>query len=846
MSSQDDEKTLPSITGYKNHSGSGDDATRIKPLISDPCATQLHDKTVVRTISPSDSLGVLAQEKPILKNRFILEDVLGSGGMGVVYKAKDMRRVENHDNEPYVAIKLLNEEFKRHPEAVTALQRESKKTQTIAHPNIVSVYDFDRDDQDVFMTMEYMDGKPLDKLIKQYSDGGLPPDDTRKILKSICAALTYAHGEKIIHSDLKPSNIFVSKQRNAKVFDFGIARAVAEAEQEEQHEHPVSVQKKPYRQEDLDASASPKTIFDAGTLGALTPAYASLEMLNLESPDIRDDVYALGCVAYEMFSGKHPFNKLPADQAYQKKLKPKVIKSIPKKEWLAIESALRFKREERTTSIQEFITAFRKEKKRPIKTMLASLIAVACLSILITYELLNKPEPKGPSKQDIRNELSIEIALDLHQKNLNRLMSRPLFTEPWQNQTWEEYKAIKDLIPQGSEWFLETTERLLSLHLNEIEMLSRKMQYQPAISLLHNTYRYSKSHQDLDAIRKDLENLLAQKKAKESALKTLKKPKKTTIQHKPSTSSEQKKSAAESFALAEKNVDQHLDCKRPINMRDFRAAIEKLVSLNKTRYSTIEENIVQKLAVCIEEQAKQAPERATESKRIAMRLFNANPVIAAIKIVRRDSCDTSIAGLGARGQNTSCSDTVGTGKTGPRLVVIPGATQIAEFAISKHEISHGDYNLFCQESGFCKPNSAMSAELPLTRIAFSEAKTYMKWLTRSSGYKYRLPSQKEWLHAAKAKNTYLDPNRNCTLSSRGIQKGDRLVTAETGKGNAWGVVNSIGNAREWAYGKGRKLIALGGSYKDPIESCTFSTVTNHSGEPDKITGLRVVREIPKI
>ena len=831
MSSQDDEKTLPSITGYKNHPRGGDDSTRIKPVISNPHATQLHDKTVAHTSSPPESLGAQAQEKTILKSRFILEEVLGSGGMGVVYKAKDMRRVENHDNEPYVAIKLLNEEFKRHPEAVTALQRESKKTQTIAHPNIVSVYDFDRDDQDVFMTMEYMDGKPLDKLIKQYSDGGLPPDDTRRILKSICAALIYAHGKKIIHSDLKPSNIFVSKQRNAKVFDFGIARAVAEAEQEEQHEPPASVQNTSLRQEDLDTPASPKTIFDAGTLGALTPAYASLEMLKLESPDIRDDVYALGCVAYEMFSGKHPFNKLPADQAYEKKLKPKVIKSIPKKEWLAIESALRFKREERTASIQEFIAAFKKKKKRPIKAMLASLIAVACLSILITYALLNKPESEGPSKQDIRNELSVEIALNLHQKNLNRLISRPLFTEPWQNQVWEEYKAIKDLIPQGSQWLSETTKHLLSLHLNEIEMLSKKMQYQAAISLLHNTYRYSKNHQALDAIRKDLENQLAQK---------------VIIQHKPSTSSKQKKPATESFSLAEKNVDLQLECKSSINMRDFRAAIKKLVSLNKTRYNSIEENIIKKLARCIEEQAKQAPERATESKRIAMRLFNANPVIAAIKIARRDSCDTSIAGLGARGQNTSCSDIVGTGKPGPRLVVIPNTTQIAEFAISKHEISHGDYNLFCEESSFCKPNNAISAELPLTNIAFPDAKTYMKWLTRSSGYKYRLPSQKEWLHAAKANNSRLDPNRNCTLSSRGIQKGDQLVAAKTGKGNAWGVVNSIGNAREWAYGKGRRLIALGGSYKDPIESCTFSTIANHSGEPDKITGLRLVREIPKI
>jgi serine/threonine protein kinase len=846
MSSQDDEKTLPSITGYTKRSESRDDATRIKPLASNPDATQFHDKTVVRAASPSDSLETTAQEKPILKNRFILEEVLGSGGMGVVYKAKDMRRVENHDNEPYVAIKLLNEEFKRHPEAVTALQRESKKTQTIAHPNIVSVYDFDRDGQDVFMTMEYMDGKPLDKLIKQYSDGGLPPDDTRKILKSICAALIYAHGEKIIHSDLKPSNIFVNKRRNAKVFDFGIARAVAEAEHEEHQEHPGSKQTPPNIRKKPDSSASPNTIFDAGTLGALTPAYASLEMLRLEHPDVRDDVYALGCVAYEMFTGKHPFNKLPADQAYEKNLKPKTIKSIPKKEWLAIEAALQFKREERIASIQEFISAFNKQRKRPIKTVIASVITVASLSIWITYELLNKPAPEGPSKQDIRNELALEITLDLHKKNLGRLMARPLFTGAWQNQVWQEYKAIKELSPEDLQWVKITTDKILSLHLNEIEALSLKTQYQSAITLLNNSYRYTNNTQDLDAIKKDLETLLAKKQAKKIIPKITKKPVKPAIDQNTTVSPVRTKTTKESFALAEKNVHQHLECKTHINMRDFSAAIKKLASLNSTHYASIEESIIKKLSVCIKKQAEQEPERAIESKRIALRLFDSDPLIAAIKIAPRDHCDSSIAGLGARGKNTSCSDIVGNGKTGPRLVVIPAKAQIEEFAISKHEISHGDYNLFCHESGLCKPNESVAPELPLTGIDFSDAKIYIRWLTRSSGHKYRLPSRQEWLHSAKASNASLNPNRNCTLSSRGIQKGGKLVSTETGKGNSWGLVNSIGNAREWAYDKGRKLVAVGGSYKDPIESCTFSTVVNHSGKADKVTGFRVVRDIRKI
>ena len=157
------------------------------------------------------------------------------------------------------------------------------------------------------MTMEFLDGKPLDKLITQYKATGLLPEDAHKILRDIAAALIHAHRHKIIHSDFKPGNIFVLKNSTAKVLDFGIARAAAIA--------------------DISASANEEdhTLFDAGSLGALTPAYASLEMLKGETPDARDDIYALGCIAYEMFTGQHPFNRKPATEALSLQLKPKKL-----------------------------------------------------------------------------------------------------------------------------------------------------------------------------------------------------------------------------------------------------------------------------------------------------------------------------------------------------------------------------------------------------------------------------------------------------------------------------------------------------------------------------------------
>lgn len=309
------------------------------------------------------SMGENESDPALLKGRFVLEELLGVGGMGVVYKAKDLLKVEAQDRDPYVAIKVLTDEFKAHPEAFMALQRESRKTQRIAHPNIVTVFDFDRDGDTVFMTMEYLDGLPLDKLIGQYRSVGLPASEAFKILEGISAALSYAHAQNIIHSDFKPGNIFVSDKGTAKVIDFGIARAVAKVERREE-------------------SADDKTLFDAGNLGALTPAYASSEMLEGEAPDVRDDIYALGCIAYELHTGAHPFNRIHANEAKRQKLKAKRILRLSKAQWHAIEKALAFDRGNRTSSVDLFWEEFSRESKSysrwiPFAAMFTAAIAGA-------------------------------------------------------------------------------------------------------------------------------------------------------------------------------------------------------------------------------------------------------------------------------------------------------------------------------------------------------------------------------------------------------------------------------------------------------------------------------------
>ena len=267
-----------------------------------------------------------------LNGRFVLEECIGFGGMGTVYKALDLRKLEAADRHPYIAIKVLNVQFQGHPKSLIALQREARKAQTLAHANIVSVYDFDRDGSMVYVTMEYLPGKSLGQLLRAPDFRALSFEEAMKIVRGMGKALAYAHERGFVHCDFKPANVILTDSGGVKVIDFGIARVFQKAEE-----------------------APDVTVFDPGSLGALTPAYASPEMLENREPDPRDDIYALGCITYELLTGRHPFNRLSATQARDGGLRPQRPPGLGHKQWRALRCALSFQREQRTPSVNQFL-----------------------------------------------------------------------------------------------------------------------------------------------------------------------------------------------------------------------------------------------------------------------------------------------------------------------------------------------------------------------------------------------------------------------------------------------------------------------------------------------------------
>jgi predicted Ser/Thr protein kinase len=199
--------------------------------------------------------------------RYVLEQELGRGGMGVVYRARDSRLGRT------VAIKILNP--RQHtPEAIRRFEREARAAAALSHPGIVHIYDFDRGFSSFYISMEFVSGPTLLQLIREE-----PPFVRRHMLalmRQMIDAASYAHERHVVHRDLKPANMILADRRQVKILDFGIAR----------------------RLDELDLSAS-------GATG--TPFYMAPEQVLGESPDERTDIYALGVTFFQMATGTLPF-----------------------------------------------------------------------------------------------------------------------------------------------------------------------------------------------------------------------------------------------------------------------------------------------------------------------------------------------------------------------------------------------------------------------------------------------------------------------------------------------------------------------------------------------------------
>src|SRR2546427_67217 len=216
----------------------------------------------------------------VLASRYALDGLLGHGGMADVYHGTDQVLGRQ------VAVKVLGPQFARDQSFVARFRREAQAAAALNHPNLVSVFDTGSDDGTHYIVMEYVAGTTLAKLIRD--EGRLPPDRAATIALAVARALAFAHRARLVHRDVKPANIMLSSDGAVKVMDFGIARTT--------------------NGESLTQTAA--------VLGTAT--YFSPEQAQGEAVDARSDIYALGCVLFEMLTGHPPFSgENPVAVAYK-------------------------------------------------------------------------------------------------------------------------------------------------------------------------------------------------------------------------------------------------------------------------------------------------------------------------------------------------------------------------------------------------------------------------------------------------------------------------------------------------------------------------------------------------
>src|SRR5258706_7641773 len=258
----------------------------------------------------------------VLGERYQIIALLGQGGMGAVYKA--------HDNEldRLVALKIIRPELTSNPEMLRRFKQELILARQVTHRNVIRIFDLGQADGFKFITMEYLEGQDLRAVLRER--GKLAPEEAAKIILQICRALEVAHGEGVIHRDLKPQNIMLDANGRAYVMDFGIAR-----------------------------SAYLPGMTQTGALVG-TPEYMSPEQAKGEKLGERSDLFSLGTILYELIVGQSPYySDTPLATLWkriQEKAKPltEIDPTVPKPLSDIVAKALEIEPENRFASASEF------------------------------------------------------------------------------------------------------------------------------------------------------------------------------------------------------------------------------------------------------------------------------------------------------------------------------------------------------------------------------------------------------------------------------------------------------------------------------------------------------------
>jgi serine/threonine protein kinase len=347
------------------------------------------------TADGSEDENSCAQIGRVLRDRYVLERRLGSGGMGTVFKALDRYRADLPAANQYVAIKILHEKTENRQELLANLRREFYCTQRLSHRNIVKVFELDRDGDLDFFTMELLEGDLLSSVTERLHPLPMPRRYAWAIIREIGAGLAHAHARNVVHGDLKPHNIMITHSGEVRILDFGASSTATT----QGADVPVR-----------------KTM-----TAALTPAYACCELLAGRSADPRDDLYAFACLSYELLAGAHPFQRRPSTVARDLGIVPDRPQGLSGQQWRALTLGLSWHRGGRSISVPTWLERLSVERAAarqlpragdiepaPARTRpLASFKAATTFAVLlVTVSVWVSFKSRGPATVSAHTQMS--------------------------------------------------------------------------------------------------------------------------------------------------------------------------------------------------------------------------------------------------------------------------------------------------------------------------------------------------------------------------------------------------------------------------------------------------------
>jgi len=261
----------------------------------------------------------------VLRDRYVLEERLGTSSRGSVFKARDRFRATLPNSQQHVALKVLSAGGGFSEQLLAPLRQEFYCGQVLSNENIVNVYDLDRDGDVTFFTMEMLDGEPLRNVIERLRPAAMRRSQAWQLVQQLGAGLAHAHERGVVHGDLAPKNVFITREGELRIMNFGAPQSFI-------------------------ASKSP-----AESTGIAPPsgasAYVSCEQLEGRHPDRYDDIYALACICYELLAGAHPFESRAATLARDYRVTAVRPQGLSSRQWRTLQRGLSWHRAGRSISV---------------------------------------------------------------------------------------------------------------------------------------------------------------------------------------------------------------------------------------------------------------------------------------------------------------------------------------------------------------------------------------------------------------------------------------------------------------------------------------------------------------